>query len=92
MVPGRVARMPRVTLNGERKDVEAGVTILDALGREGIHVPHLCHDPRVAPVGACRLCVVEIEGRLARLCIEGPVLSGHVRGQTPAVSSGAEAA
>ncbi|MGH2570135.1 MAG: formate dehydrogenase subunit alpha, partial [bacterium] len=54
--------MPRVTLNGERKDVEEGVTILDALVRLGIHVPHLCHDPRVAPIGACRLCVVEIEG------------------------------
>ena len=55
--------MPRVTLNGESKDVEAGLTILEALGRSGIHVPHLCHDPRVAPIGACRLCVVEIEGR-----------------------------
>jgi formate dehydrogenase major subunit len=55
--------MPRLTLNGERRDVEAGVTILDALGRAGIHVPHLCDDPRVAPIGACRLCLVEIDGK-----------------------------
>ncbi|HEY7562645.1 MAG TPA: hypothetical protein VH650_10765 [Gaiellaceae bacterium] len=48
--------------------------------------------PMACGYGACYGCVVEIEGRLARLCVEGPVLSGHVRGQTPAVSSGAEAA
>ena len=29
---------------------------------------------------------MEIDGRLARLCVEGPVLGGHVRGQTPAVA------
>jgi NAD(P)H-flavin reductase len=33
--------------------------------------------------GACYGCAVEIEGRLKRLCVEGPVLPGHVRGQTP---------
>jgi NAD(P)H-flavin reductase len=48
--------------------------------------------PMACGYGACYGCVVEIEGRLARLCVEGPVLSGHVRGQTPAVSPGAEAA
>ena len=29
--------------------------------------------------GACYGCAVEIDGRLARLCVEGPVLGGHVR-------------
>jgi NAD(P)H-flavin reductase len=48
--------------------------------------------PMACGYGACYGCVVEIEGRLARLCVEGPVLSGLVRGQTAAVSSGAEAA
>jgi dihydroorotate dehydrogenase electron transfer subunit len=33
--------------------------------------------------GACYGCAVEIEGRLKRLCVEGPVLPGHVRVQTP---------
>jgi hypothetical protein len=35
--------------------------------------------------GACYGCVVEIGGRLRRLCLEGPVLRGHVRGLTPAM-------
>ena len=32
------------------------------LKREGIKVPTLCHLPDLFPTGACRLCVVEIEG------------------------------
>jgi dihydroorotate dehydrogenase electron transfer subunit len=48
--------------------------------------------PMACGYGACYGCVVEIDGRLARLCVEGPVLSGRVRGQTPAVSSEVEAA
>jgi dihydroorotate dehydrogenase electron transfer subunit len=41
--------------------------------------------PMACGYGACYGCVVEIDGRLARLCIEGPVLGRHIRGQTPAV-------
>ena len=36
--------------------------------------------------GACYGCAVEIDGRLQRLCVEGPVLGGHARGLTPAVA------
>ena len=28
----------------------------------GIEIPNLCHDPRLVPSGACRLCLVEVEG------------------------------
>ena len=54
--------MLRVVLNGEPREFEDGATILDALRRVRIHVPHLCHDDRLDPVGACRLCLVEVEG------------------------------
>lgn len=54
--------MVRVILEGEPYDVAEGSTILAALTRAGQVVPHLCHDPRLAPAGACRLCVVEVEG------------------------------
>ncbi|MGH3010764.1 MAG: dihydroorotate dehydrogenase electron transfer subunit [Gaiellaceae bacterium] len=37
--------------------------------------------PMACGYGACYGCAVEIDGRLARLCVEGPVLSGH--GQVP---------
>jgi NAD(P)H-flavin reductase len=42
--------------------------------------------PMACGFGACYGCVVEIEGHLKRLCVEGPVLDGHVRGQTPAMA------
>ena len=39
-----------------------GLTILTALRRLDVHVPTLCHDDRLKPTGACRLCSVEIVG------------------------------
>jgi dihydroorotate dehydrogenase electron transfer subunit len=48
--------------------------------------------PMACGYGACYGCAVEIDGRLARLCVEGPVLGGHARGLTPAMSGTVEAA
>jgi dihydroorotate dehydrogenase electron transfer subunit len=39
--------------------------------------------PMACGFGACYGCAVEIEGRLKRLCVEGPVLSGYVLGAAP---------
>ena len=39
-----------------------GETILEAAKRQGIHIPTLCHDPRLEPYSSCYVCVVEIEG------------------------------
>jgi len=55
--------MLRVTIDGRTHAVAPGGTILDALRGLGVAMPHLCHDDRLAPIGACRLCVVELEGR-----------------------------
>ncbi|MCX8063590.1 MAG: sulfide/dihydroorotate dehydrogenase-like FAD/NAD-binding protein [Candidatus Hydrogenedentes bacterium] len=45
-------------------DVEAkqGETILECALRNGISIPHLCTHPALPPFGACRLCIVEVEG------------------------------
>jgi dihydroorotate dehydrogenase electron transfer subunit len=48
--------------------------------------------PMACGYGACYGCAVEIDGRLARLCVEGPVLGGHARGLTPAMAGKGEAA
>jgi len=42
---------------------QEGMTILEAALENDIYIPHLCHHPDLKPVGACRLCGVEIEGR-----------------------------
>jgi formate dehydrogenase major subunit len=54
--------MLSVTINGRQGEVEEGATILEALHAVGIEIPTLCHDDRLHPCGACRLCVVEIKG------------------------------
>ncbi len=61
---------PSITLNGKTIRFEGGETLLSIARREGVSIPTLCHDPRLDPAGACRTCLVEIEGwgRLAPAC------------------------
>ncbi len=40
-----------------------GETILEALTRNGLKVPTLCHMAELNPTGSCRMCVVEVEGK-----------------------------
>jgi len=59
--------MPMVTLtiNGNEVQASAGSTILEAARIAGVDVPTLCDHPSLKPIGACRLCLVEIEGQRA---------------------------
>ena len=56
--------MEKITLNIDGREVvtEKGRTVLEAALDTSIYIPNLCHHPDLSPVGACRLCVVEIEG------------------------------
>lgn len=54
--------MIQLTINGTAVDVDPGATLLDAARKAGIHVPTLCHHPRLAPRAVCRLCAVEVAG------------------------------
>jgi NADH dehydrogenase/NADH:ubiquinone oxidoreductase subunit G len=49
-------------INGLDVVVEKGSTVLDAIRSAGIYIPTLCYHPNLKPHGACRLCIVEIEG------------------------------
>ena len=53
----------KLTINGNPVEAQPGDTILAALKRQGIHVPTLCHMEGMLPSGACRICVVEVEGQ-----------------------------
>ncbi|NKB88373.1 MAG: molybdopterin-dependent oxidoreductase [Acidobacteria bacterium] len=59
-----------IKLNGREYDFAPGETVLDVAARHDIYIPTLCHDPRLDAVGACRTCLVEIDGwrRLAPAC------------------------
>jgi len=54
--------MATVIIDGKRVEAEPSQTILEAARKVGIQIPTLCHDPRLKPSGACRICVVEVEG------------------------------
>ena len=51
-----------VTIDGIQVSVPKGSTVLDAAKAAGIYVPTLCHMEGHKPLGACRVCLVEIEG------------------------------
>jgi predicted molibdopterin-dependent oxidoreductase YjgC len=51
-----------LTMNGQIYGFEPGETILEVARRNGVDIPTLCHLPSAPPTGACRICVVEVEG------------------------------
>jgi len=55
--------MIQLEVNNRTIEAESDETILAALKRAGIHVPTLCHMDGLFPSGACRMCVVEVEGQ-----------------------------
>ncbi|MFP4112912.1 MAG: NADH-dependent [FeFe] hydrogenase, group A6 [Spirochaetota bacterium] len=71
--------MHKVTINGRELVVEPGATILEAAKGAGIHIPTLCHLEHHAPQGACRVCVVEVEGaRTLQAACATPVRDGMI--------------
>jgi len=51
-----------LTINGKQVTVPAGATILEAATELGIKIPTLCWLKKVSTTGACRICIVKIEG------------------------------
>jgi formate dehydrogenase alpha subunit len=62
--PAEEAVVKTITLTIDRRAVQvtAGATVLQAARTAGIYIPTLCDDPHLKPFGACRLCIVQIEG------------------------------
>jgi len=51
-----------VTINGQQVTVPVGATILEAAAELGIKIPTLCWLKKVSTTGACRVCIVDVEG------------------------------
>jgi len=51
-----------IVINGNKFLFDPGETILGIAHRNSIDIPTLCHLKRAVPTGACRMCVVEVEG------------------------------
>lgn len=54
--------MITIEVNNRKIGAKKGEMLLEALRRNGITVPTLCHMENLFPTGACRMCVVEVEG------------------------------
>jgi iron-only hydrogenase group A len=51
-----------IEINGQKIEANSGETILQAAKRAGIKIPTLCYLENFTPTGACRVCVVEVDG------------------------------
>ncbi|NPV47654.1 MAG: 2Fe-2S iron-sulfur cluster binding domain-containing protein [Armatimonadetes bacterium] len=51
-----------ITINDQPVSAHSGMTVLEAAQAAGIKIPTLCYHPDLPPLGACRVCLVEIEG------------------------------
>lgn len=74
-------------VDGQAVAVPAGASLLEAVRAAGIQLPTLCHLDGLSPVGACRLCLVQVEGqsRLLPACASEASEGMEVRTDTPAL-------
>lgn len=63
------SEMSKLVLDGVEVEFSDGETIFEISERHHSEIPTLCYDPRLDPLGGCRLCIVEVEG------IRNPVAS-----------------
>jgi len=71
----------RLTVDGQKVEVEEGSTILEAARKAGIRIPNLCYHEALRPYGSCRVCLVEISqgnGAMIRTSCLYPALEGMV--------------
>src|SRR3712207_6977095 len=52
-----------VTIDGQELQVPKGTLVIRAAEQLGITIPRFCDHPLLDPIGACRQCLVEVEGQ-----------------------------
>lgn len=52
-----------ITIDGHQLSVPKGTLLVEAAREVGIEIPVYCYHPKMKPVGACRVCVVEVENQ-----------------------------
>ena len=51
-----------ISVNGSSIKIPEGSSVLDAVNASGTYIPQLCKDPDMKQIGACRTCLVNVEG------------------------------
>jgi [NiFe] hydrogenase diaphorase moiety small subunit len=75
------------TLDGRTIPFEEGQTIIEAAAAAGVYIPHLCHHPEFKPHGSCKLCTVNIGGRLGAACTNRAAEGMAVESETEALNA-----
>ena len=75
------------TLDGKVIPFEEGETIMEAAAAAGAYIPHLCHHPEFKPHGSCKLCTVNIGGRLGAACTNRAAEGMAVESETEALNA-----
>ena len=82
-----MSERPRMVIDGNELFFEPGDKVVEVAARAEIRIPTLCYDPRLEPTGACRMCLVEVEGerRMQPACALEAAAGLVVRTRTPRV-------
>ena len=75
------------SLDGKTIPFEEGETIMEAASAAGAYIPHLCHHPEFKPHGSCKLCTVNIGGRLGAACTNKAAEGLKVESETEAINA-----
>ena len=62
-----------LTIDGQQVVVPKATTVMHAAEKIGVHIPRLCYHPHLSIEGACRVCIVKVEGQeafVASCCAE----------------------
>jgi len=65
-----------IKVNGKTITGVNGDSILEVALKNGIDIPHLCYHPKISKTGACRLCIVRINGAMMRASCTEPAADG----------------
>ncbi len=65
-----------LTIDGKKVQGEKGQTVLEVALKNGINIPYLCYHPRISKTGACRVCLVRINGTMLKASCVEPIVEG----------------
>ncbi len=67
------AGLIKLKIDGRETEVPEGINLIDAAQLAGVHIPNLCYMKGMKGIGACRLCLVEVEG------VKAPVIACNTK-------------
>ncbi|MGH3312325.1 MAG: 2Fe-2S iron-sulfur cluster-binding protein, partial [Streptomyces sp.] len=83
-VPATQEDLVSLTIDGAELSVPKGTLVIRAAEQLGIEIPRFCDHPLLDPAGACRQCIVEVEGQRKPMasctitCTDGMVVKTHL--------------